>query len=105
MPGTNFSRRARAARARWEIASFSSGAISVGIVDGEVLLDLPYAEDSRAEVDMNVVMTGDGELIEVQATAEKTPFGRASLDTMLELSAGGIGEIVRETERVLAGPA
>jgi len=83
----------------------SVAAISVGIVDGEVLLDLPYAEDSRAEVDMNVVMTGDGELIEVQATAEKTPFGRASLDSMLELAAGGIGEIVRETERVLAGPA
>ena len=64
-------------------------AISVGIVDGEVLLDLPYAEDSRAEVDMNVVMTGSGELIEVQATAEKSPFGRASLDRMLELAAGG----------------
>jgi len=80
-------------------------AISVGIVDGEVLLDLPYAEDSRAEVDMNVVMTGSGELIEVQATAEKSPFGRASLDRMLELAAGGIGEIVREQERVLTGPA
>ena len=76
-------------------------AISVGIVDGDVLLDLPYAEDSRAEVDMNVVMTGSGELIEVQATAEKSPFGRASLDSMLELAAGGIGEIVREQERVL----
>jgi ribonuclease PH len=80
-------------------------AISVGIVDGEPVLDLPYAEDSRAEVDMNVVMTGSGELIEVQATAEKSPFGRASLDRMLELAAGGIGEIVHEQERVLAGPA
>jgi ribonuclease PH len=69
------------------------------------VLDLPYAEDSRAEVDMNVVMTGSGELIEVQATAEKTPFGRASLDRMLELAAGGIGEISREQQRVLAGPA
>ena len=83
----------------------SVAAISVGIVDGEPLLDLPYAEDSRAEVDMNVVMTGDGELIEVQATAEKTPFGRASLDRMLELAAAGVGEISREQERVLAGPA
>jgi ribonuclease PH len=83
----------------------SVAAISVGIVDGEPLLDLPYAEDSRAEVDMNVVMTGNGELIEVQATAEKTPFGRASLDRMLELAAGGIAEIASEQERVLAGPA
>ena len=54
---------------------------------------------------MNVVMTGSGELIEVQATAEKTPFGRASLDRMLELAAAGIAEIAREQERVLAGPA
>ena len=83
----------------------SVAAISVGIVDGEPVLDLPYAEDSRAEVDMNVVMTGEGELIEVQATAETTPFGRASLDRMLELAAAGIAEISRETERVLAGPA
>ena len=83
----------------------SVAAISVGIVDGEPVLDLPYAEDSRAEVDMNVVMTGAGELIEVQATAEKTPFGRASLDRMLELAATGIGEIAREQERVLAGPS
>jgi ribonuclease PH len=83
----------------------SVAAVSVGIVDGEPLLDLPYAEDSRAEVDMNVVMTGAGELIEVQATAEKTPFGRASLDRMLELAATGIGEIAREQERVLAGPS
>ena len=83
----------------------SVAAISVGIVDGEPLLDLPYAEDSRAEVDMNVVMTGAGELIEVQATAEKTPFGRESLDRMLELAATGIGEIAREQERVLAGPS
>ena len=54
---------------------------------------------------MNVVMTGSGELIEVQATAEKSPFGRASLDQMLELAAGGIAEIVREQKRVLVGPA
>jgi hypothetical protein len=83
----------------------SVAAISVGIVDGTPVLDLPYVEDSRAEVDMNVVMTGAGELIEVQATAEKTPFGRASLDRMLELAAAGIAEIAREQERVLAGPA
>ena len=60
--------------------SDSVAAVSVGIVDGEPLLDLPYVEDSRAEVDMNVVISGSGELVEVQATAERTPFGRASLD-------------------------
>jgi ribonuclease PH len=79
----------------------SVAAVSVGIVDGEPLLDLPYAEDSRAEVDMNVVMTGSGELIEVQATAERTPFGRASLDRLLELAAGGIDTIGHEQIRVL----
>ena len=79
----------------------SVAAVSVGIVDGEPLLDLPYAEDSRAEVDMNVVMTGSGELIEVQATAERTPFGRASLDRLLELAAGGIETIGRRQTRVL----
>ena len=79
----------------------SVAAVSVGIVDGEPLLDLPSAEDSRAEVDMNVVMTGSGELIEVQATAERTPFGRASLDRLLELAAGGIETIGRDQARVL----
>jgi ribonuclease PH len=78
-------------------------AVSVGIVDGESLLDLDYEEDAAAEVDMNVVMTGDGRLIEVQATAEKTPFGRARLDELLELAAGGIAEIVeRQREAVAA---
>jgi ribonuclease PH len=65
----------------------------VGIVDGEALLDLDYSEDSQAEVDMNVVMTGDGALVEVQATAEKTPFTRARLDDLLELAAGGIEDL------------
>jgi ribonuclease PH len=79
----------------------SVAAVSVGIIDGEPRLDLPYEEDSRAEVDMNVVMTGSGELIEVQATAERTPFGRASLDRLLELAAGGIETIGRAQARVL----
>ena len=68
-------------------------AVSVGIVDGEALLDLDYGEDSTAEVDMNVVMTGDGRLIEVQATAERVPFERAQLDELLGLAAQGIDEI------------
>jgi ribonuclease PH len=81
----------------------SVAAVSVGIVDSEPLLDLAYSEDSRAEVDMNVVMTGSGELIEVQATAERTPFGRASLDRLLELAADGIEAIGREQARALDG--
>ena len=73
-------------------------AVSVGIVDGEALLDLDYSEDSQAEVDMNVVMTGDGALVEVQATAERTPFTRARLDELLELASAGIEEIATAQE-------
>ncbi|MDX6532630.1 MAG: ribonuclease [Gaiellales bacterium] len=79
----------------------SVAAVSVGIVDGVPLLDLPYEEDSRAEVDMNVVLSGQGRLIEVQATAERTPFGRTSLDELLGLAVGGIEEIAGEQTRVL----
>ena len=68
-------------------------AVSVGIVEGQPLLDLDYGEDSTAEVDMNVVMTGDGRLIEVQATAEQVRFKRAQLDELLGLAATGIDEI------------
>jgi ribonuclease PH len=71
----------------------SVGAVSVGIVEGEALLDLDYEEDSAAEVDVNVVMAGDGRLIEVQATAERAPLDRAQLDELLDLAAGGIEEI------------
>lgn len=68
----------------------SVAAVSVGMVDGRPLCDLDYPEDSRAEVDANVVMTGDGGLVEVQATAERTPLSRASLDEMLALAESGI---------------
>jgi ribonuclease PH len=68
-------------------------AVSVGIVDGEVLLDLDYVEDSSAEVDLNVVMTGSGRLVEVQATAEGAPFSRDDLDEMLALGTQGVDEI------------
>ncbi|HEX2398086.1 MAG TPA: ribonuclease PH [Solirubrobacteraceae bacterium] len=68
----------------------SVAAVSCGIVDAEALLDLDYEEDSVAEVDANVVMTGDGALIEVQATAERTPLSRAHLDELLGLAARGI---------------
>ncbi len=73
--------------------SGSVAAVSVGIVDGTPLLDLDYAEDSAAEVDMNVVMTGDGRLVEVQATAEREPFSRAVLDELLGLAGDGIEQI------------
>ena len=62
-------------------------AVSVGVIDGTPLLDLPYAEDVRAETDMNVVMTGDGRFVEVQGTAEGAPFGRGDLDDLLALAA------------------
>jgi ribonuclease PH len=68
-------------------------AVSCGLVGGAPLLDLCYMEDAAAEVDMNVVMTGNGELVEVQATAEEVPFSRASLDELLGLAAGGIARL------------
>jgi ribonuclease PH len=71
----------------------SVAAVSVGIVEGEPLLDLDYVEDSGAEVDLNVVMAGDGRLIEVQATAERAPFSRDELEAQLDLAAAGIEEI------------
>ncbi len=70
-------------------------AISVGILEGEVLLDLEYESDAAADVDMNVVMSGAGELIEVQGTAEGTPFSRDQLDQMLDLAEAGIAELLR----------
>ena len=73
-----------------ELPLFDSlSAISVGVVDGRTLLDLDYEEDSAAAVDMNVVMTGEGKLVEVQATAEGESYARATLDEMLELAAAG----------------
>jgi len=77
-------------------------AISVGIVGGTPVLDLPYAEDAHAEVDMNVVMTGSGGFVEVQGTAEGAPFSRAELDTMLGLAEKGISEIVGMQRQVIS---
>ena len=86
----------------WPLSG-SVAAVSAGIVDGVPLLDLDYAEDSTAEVDANVVMTDDGGLVEVQATAERTPLSRAHLDELLLLSAQGIGEL-RGLQEQVAGP-
>jgi ribonuclease PH len=69
-------------------------AVSVGVFDGVSVLDLDYAEDSRCETDMNVVMTGSGGLVEVQGTAEGAPFSRAQLDAMVDLAAAGIRELI-----------
>ena len=79
----------------------SVAAVSLGIVDGEPLLDLDYSEDSRAEVDVNVVMSGDGRLIEVQATAEGERFSREALDELLDLAASGIEEIAEAQQRAV----
>ena len=77
-------------------------AVSVGVVEGRALLDLDYSEDSSAETDMNVVMTADGRLVEVQATAERDPFSRELLDELLDLAAGGIEEIVAAQHEAIA---
>jgi ribonuclease PH len=80
------------------------GAISVGIVDALGLLDLDYSEDSRAEVDMNVVMTSSGRFVEVQGTAEGTPFSRSELDDLLGLAEHGIASILEMQAAVVAQP-
>jgi len=77
-------------------------ATSVGVVDGQAVLDLCYAEDSIADVDMNVIMTGGGKFVEVQGTAEDSPFDRTQLDAMLRLASAGIQELVALQRRLLA---
>jgi ribonuclease PH len=77
-------------------------ATSVGVVDGTLVLDLCYAEDSMADVDMNVVMTGAGKFVEVQGTAEEAPFDRRELEGMLQLAATGIQELIAMQRRLLA---
>jgi ribonuclease PH len=78
-------------------------AVSAGIVDGFAVLDLSYEEDSRAEVDMNFVMTDTGALVEVQGTAESQPFSRSQLDEMLALATAGIGELIEAQRRAIEG--
>jgi ribonuclease PH len=78
----------------------SVAATSVGLLDGGPVLDLTYEEDSRAEVDMNVVLTGSGRFVEVQATAEGRPFSTDELDQLLEIAAGGIARLA-EHQRTL----
>ena len=81
----------------------SVAAVSVGIVDGVPMLDLPYVEDVRAETDMNVVVTGGGHFVEVQGTAEQTPFDRSELDTLLDLALGGTSRLAELQRAALDG--
>lgn len=84
----------------------SVAAVSVGIVDGVPVLDLPYVEDVRAETDMNVVVTGSGTFVEVQGTAEHAPFDRAELDLMLDLAVAGTAQLSRlQAEALAAAPS
>jgi ribonuclease PH len=76
-------------------------AVSVGMVDKKLCLDLAYEEDSKAEVDMNIVMTGGGEFVEVQGTAEQIPFGRSRLDELIALADRGIRQLVALQRRAL----
>src|SRR3712207_2730068 len=80
----------------------SVAAVSVGIVDGVPVLDLPYEEDVRAHTDMNVVVTGKGQFVEVQGTAEQAPFDRAELDALLDLALEGTAELTRRQELALS---
>ncbi|HBT20373.1 MAG TPA: ribonuclease PH [Peptococcaceae bacterium] len=80
-------------------------AVSVGKVDGEIMLDLCFEEDSRAQVDMNVVMTGKGKIVEIQGTAEQEPFERSELDKMLEIASKGIKELIDIQKEVLGSTA
>jgi ribonuclease PH len=93
---------AKGALARPEPLINSISAVSVGVIDGEPRLDLMYEEDVRAETDMNVVLTGTGEFVEVQGTAEGAPFRRDELDALLDLALGGCAELARLQQEALA---
>ena len=80
----------------------SVAAVSIGIVDGKILLDLAYEEDSRADVDMNFVMTGSGKFIEVQGTAESAPFTKKQMERMTEIAQQGIRELLKAQQKVIS---
>ena len=85
----------------WPVKDYVA-AVSVGLVDGKPYLDLDYEKDVRADVDLNVVMTGSGHYVEVQGNAEHKPFSHAQLQTLLKLAAGGIRQIIQK-QRTLLG--
>jgi ribonuclease PH len=80
-------------------------AVSVGIFEGTAVLDLDYPEDSGCDTDMNVVMTGSGGIVEIQGTAEGTPFTRSQMEALVDLAAAGIGDLIARQKAVLATPA
>ncbi|GAB3659654.1 ribonuclease PH [Zhihengliuella somnathii] len=88
-----------------QVLTDTVSAVSVGIIDGVPMLDLPYVEDVRAETDMNVVVTGSGDFVEVQGTAEGAPFKRDELDALLDLALGGTSELARIQREVLGEDA
>ena len=83
----------------------SVAAVSIGIVEGKILLDLCYEEDSKADVDMNFVMTGSGKFIEVQGTAESAPFTKKQMERMAEIAQGGIKDLLKAQKKIIAGLA
>jgi ribonuclease PH len=99
-----FTRRVNAGLLGGHPMTDSCGAVSVGVIDALPMLDLDYSEDSRAEVDMNVVMTGSGRYVEVQGTAEGMPFSKGELDELLSLAEHGIAQIFDSQKAVLADP-
>jgi ribonuclease PH len=96
------SRLLKAGKISRSVVSNQVAAVSVGIVDNTLLLDLKYDEDSKAEVDMNIVCTGDRRFIEVQGTAEREPFSRAQMDELLALAEGGIVTLLRLQQEVIS---
>jgi ribonuclease PH len=80
----------------------SVAAVSVGLIDGKILLDLSYEEDSRADVDMNFVMTGSGKFVEIQGTAESAPFTNKQMERMTQIAQDGIRELIKAQTQVLA---
>jgi ribonuclease PH len=86
---------ARKGRCKLSALCGQVAAVSVGMVEGKALLDLDYSEDSRADVDMNIAMTGDGRFVEIQGTSEKTPFDARQMNAMIRLARRGIGELLR----------
>jgi ribonuclease PH len=97
------SRLIRAGTLASDVLVMPVAAVSVGLVAGRPLLDLCYAEDAAAEADLNVVMAGDGRFVEVQGTAEKTPFDRSTLGRLLDLAEAGIRQLLRHQQAALAG--
>ncbi len=97
-----FTRLGQGGRLDVQPLSEACAAVSVGVVEGVSLLDLDYSEDARADVDMNVVMTGSGRFVEVQGTAEGAPFGRDELDMLLDLAEHGIAQLLDLQAEVLA---